>query len=122
MKLFLDDNRLPAEVNGDIYDEAGWRVVGNYQEFISYVMEEGVPEVVSFDHDLADEHYDIDWYEVYVEGLMPATSQPTGLECLKWLVKFCQDTNTPMPKKMLCHSMNPIGKQMIEEHIAKWNS
>jgi len=122
MKLFLDDNRLPSEVVGDIYDEGGWQIVGDYNEFIAFIMEEGVPDVISFDHDLADEHYDIDWYDVYEGGLLPPSSNPTGLDCAVWLFKFCQDTNTPLPSKILVHSMNPIGKMEIEKHIATWTT
>lgn len=114
-KLFLDDNRMPDEVVGDIY-ESGWDLVGTHQEFQTYIMEVGMPDVISFDHDLVDEHYDIDWYEVYVDGLLAPTSAPTGFDCLKWLVNFCKESNMALPT-LLCHSMNPIGKQEIEKYI-----
>ena len=116
MKLFLDDNRTPDEVVGDFYEQDGWVIVANYHEFVSFVMEEGVPEIVSFGHDLAEEHYEIDWWDVYELGVKPVTSEPTGLECLRWLLNFCADSKVSLPV-MLCHSMNPVGREQIQKLI-----
>lgn len=120
MKLFLDDHINPDDVVGDIYEGGGWQVVGNYHEFIAFVMEEGVPEVVSFDHDLVDEHYGIDWCDIYEGGMLASTSEPTGLDCAKWLYDFCHETKTALPMA-LCHSLNPKGREVIERYITKWN-
>jgi hypothetical protein len=60
--LFLDDYRMPkdafAYMHLKIYLDVEWIVVRNYQAFISLIEGKGIPDMISFDHDLADEHYD----------------------------------------------------------------
>lgn len=118
-KLFLDDHRTPEECVGDIYDQGKWDIVGDFDEFQAYIMERGIPDVISFDHDLADEHYDIDWWDVYKEGRLAPTSARTGLDCIKWLYKFCDESDTELPE-CIVHSMNPIGREVINEYIESW--
>ena len=52
-RIYLDDERTP------IY--GGWIVVRNYDEFVKKINELGLNniDVISFDHDLAPEHYEI---------------------------------------------------------------
>lgn len=54
--LYLDDFRDPRDsgyyLNNPIYETLEWVVVRNYDEFVKCVEENGVPEVISFDHDL----------------------------------------------------------------------
>ncbi|MDQ0066004.1 cyclic-phosphate processing receiver domain-containing protein [Chryseobacterium lathyri] len=64
----------------------------------------GLPEMISFDRDLADIHYlkpDSDEY-----------AEKTGYECAKWLIEYCMDHYLDLPK-FYCHSMNPVGKENI---------
>lgn len=118
-KLFLDDHRTPNEFVGDIYDELGWHIVSDYNQFVSYILENGVPDIISFDHDLVDEHYDIDWSAIYISKRLAPTTQPTGLECAIWVYKFCQENKVPLPKAMV-HSMNPLGRKVIQSYIDTW--
>lgn len=57
--LFLDDFRRPEDAFNymglPIYNLEDWVVVKNYYAFISVIQGKGVPEVISFDHDLDDE-------------------------------------------------------------------
>ena len=62
--LFLDDIRNPSDVGNyiraslaELFSKENWIIVRNYKEFCNYIEKKGVPNVVSFDHDLADEHY-----------------------------------------------------------------
>jgi len=59
--LFLDDIRYPVEVyrytKQDVFLRKDWHIVRNYEQFINRILEKGLPEMISFDHDLADEHY-----------------------------------------------------------------
>lgn len=59
--LFLDDVRYPIEAyhytKQDIFLRSDWHIVRNYGQFVSRILEKGLPEMISFDHDLADEHY-----------------------------------------------------------------
>lgn len=110
--LFLDDIRMPKDAFGymnlPIYIEKKWIVVRNYYAFTTLIQNKGVPEVISFDHDLADEHYDYqeqfgnhDIYDIIAEK--------TGYHCAKWLVNYCIDNNKEVPTEILIHSMNPAG-------------
>jgi len=112
-KLFLDDIRTPKSTfeftNNPIY-KTKWVIVRSYDEFVSYIIENGMPELISFDHDLADMHCIMtdmitdDDYDI-MEG-------KTGYHCAKWLINYCMDNNVS-PPDYLVHSMNPIGASNI---------
>ena len=86
-------------------------VVRNFEEFASSIVERGMPSFVSFDHDLADEHYVAMLKESVNYG-----SEKTGYDCAKRLVEYCHDNNLPFPPYVV-HSMNPVGKERIEKYI-----
>ena len=60
--LLLDDDvkRTPSAIYGytqnSVYLEEQWDIVRNYNEFVKYVEDNGVPHIFSTDHDLADIH------------------------------------------------------------------
>ncbi|WP_294302925.1 cyclic-phosphate processing receiver domain-containing protein [uncultured Chryseobacterium sp.] len=107
--LFLDDIRYPKNAypytKQEIFQKEGWYIARNYQAFVDRILEKGLPEMISFDHDLADEHYLEPNSREYVEK--------TGYDCAKWLVEYCMDHCLDLPE-YYCHSMNPVGKQNIE--------
>lgn len=101
-KLFLDDMRKAPDNT--------WDVVRSYDEFTQYIEKNGVPDIISFDHDLGLEHYPIFEenpsamtipYETYKEK--------TGYHCAQWLIQ-----RGILPSKYFVHSMNPVGKKNIE--------
>lgn len=55
-ELFLDDIRTPNAVYSSPYD-GGWTIVRGYEEFVNAIQKYGVPDIISFDHDLEIEHY-----------------------------------------------------------------
>ncbi len=59
--LFLDDMRIPEAVfkyiGDDRYINNDWVIVRSYNEFTKHIRKHGIPETISFDHDLADIHY-----------------------------------------------------------------
>jgi hypothetical protein len=84
-----------------------WVVVRNYDEFVKIIIEKGMPEMISFDHDLADEHYDFNKpYGDYKEK--------TGFHCAKWLINYCIDNKMELPAVILIHSANPAGSANIK--------
>lgn len=107
--LFLDDIRYPLDAyhytEQDMFLREDWHVVRNYAQFVSRILEKGLPEMISFDHDLADEHYLEQDSQEYVEK--------TGYDCAKWLIEYCMDHDAELPE-FYCHSMNPVGKENIE--------
>jgi hypothetical protein len=112
-RLFLDDIRQPETCatympSPEMYVEENWDVVRDYKQFVNYIEENGVPDVISFDHDLADIHYDpTTWTEGFVY------KEETGYDCAKWLLQYCVKNKIPVPEYHV-HSMNPIGKKNIE--------
>ena len=57
--LFLDDVRQVMDTfhytKHPVYTEDNWDVVRNYNEFCNYIQDNGVPALISFDHDLGGE-------------------------------------------------------------------
>lgn len=83
-KLYLDDLRSVPQ---------GFIGVRSYAEFVTYIETNGLPDFISFDHDL---------------GL-----QENGFDCAKWLVNYCLDNEMELPD-FTVHSQNPVGKKNIE--------
>jgi len=117
--LFLDDYRIPkdafAYMHLKIYLDVEWIVVRNYQAFIALIEGKGIPDMISFDHDLADEHYDkeIVQGQTYDE-IYELFDEKTGYHCAKWLINYCIDNNKEIPARILIHSMNPAGTMNIK--------
>lgn len=111
--LFLDDERSPKSAYGymhlPIYLQAEWIIVRNYCDFISLIQNNGVPNLISFDHDLADEHYRMLDFNYDAPNL-----EKTGYHCAKWLIDYCLDNNKELPKQIIIHSMNPYGSENIK--------
>ena len=84
-KLYLDDVRNPKT--------NGWTIVRNYEEFVKHIEENGLPDEISFDHDLGE---DI----------------KTGYDCAKWLCNYCWTNGIPIPTYNV-HSANPVGRDNI---------
>ncbi|MCJ7934809.1 MAG: hypothetical protein MUW56_14605 [Chryseobacterium sp.] len=106
--LFLDDIRYPVEVyhytKQEVFLRKDWHIVRNYEQFVNWILDKGLPEMISFDHDLADEHYLKQDSQEFVEK--------TGYDCAKWLIEYCMDKYLDLPQ-CYCHSMNPVGKGNI---------
>lgn len=119
--LFLDDIRMPYQVGDYIspslagdYRTKDWKIVRNYQEFTRYIKKHGLPQLVSFDHDLAAIHYDPKtWAESF------SYKEETGMDCAKWLVDYCILNKLKFPE-YLVHSQNPIGKENIISYLENY--
>ena len=116
--LFLDDAREPKDVKWLDLPPYHWVVVKTVNEFINTVMSKGIPETVSFDHDLAQEHYD-EYTVAHDERMLSRGTiryhifkEKTGYDAAKWLAEECVARNTPIPEYFI-HTLNPIGKENI---------
>jgi hypothetical protein len=90
--LFIDDERMPPEVNATATDV--FHIVRNYDDAVKYVTEHGVPQFISFDHDLG-------------KGL-------TGYDFAKWLCEYIIDNNLRSDCfEYYVHSQNPVGAKNI---------
>ena len=123
-KLFLDDVRRPETtyhyMGLAVFNASDWIIVRNYYAFITLVEKKGLPDVVAFDHDLADVHYkqqDFDYADENVEK--------TGYHCAKWLIDYCIDNEKELPHEIIVHSMNPSGsaniKSLFDTYIKVYN-
>jgi hypothetical protein len=99
-KLFLDDVRTPPDTT--------WHVVRNYDAFVKWMERNPTPEVISFDHDLAFEHYPFADPNPTQEFRYGQYKEKTGYEAAKW----CVD-NDRLPATAIVHSLNPVGAQNI---------
>lgn len=109
--LWLDDVRNPQQYlakkptsntlirNQDFYNrlfskyDVDFVWVHNFDEFTSYIMKNGLPQFVSFDHDLG-------------KGLQK------GYDCAKWLISYCKQVGKKLPM-FFVHSANPNGQREI---------
>jgi hypothetical protein len=122
MKLFLDDIRMPQEAKNlvpvqynSLYLQDDWSIVKSYKEFIRWIEFHGVPELISFDHDLADIHYEVNFSDWEFTSDQLGVEE-TGLDCAKWLVDYCLDNGQTLPK-YLVHSANPAGRKNIQSYL-----
>lgn len=93
-KLFIDDSRTPGQFYG--FGLANkWDKVKTYNEAIEYFEKNGIPDFISFDHDLGEEK--------------------TGYDITKWLINQVLDGKLNFPKnfKFFVHSSNIVGKENI---------
>ncbi len=111
--LFLDDFRQPKDAfklwGVNIYSpdsDVRWIAVKNAQEFYETINRLGVPQIVSFDHDLADEHYDQRTWN------SEERTPPDGFDCAKMLLRTIQESDTLIPEIHI-HSQNPVGSKRI---------
>lgn len=117
--LYLDDFRSPKQsyqiTNHKAYLFYDWVVVRNYEEFVDKIIKFGIPDICSFDHDLADEHYNPDLYgsETYDE-VYDTFESKTGFDCAKWLINYCIDNNLKLPRSIMIHSQNIAGSANIK--------
>ena len=126
--LFLDDNFTPEQianlpktpvVNKSKYRNFNWLITKTYDEFVKIITENGLPEYVSFDHDLAPEHYEMvlnddNWNKSddEIEIDYSLFQEKTGWHAAKWLIKYCNKEKQELPI-CLVHSQNSVGHKNI---------
>lgn len=91
MKLFIDDMRDPPN--------DGWVVVRSSDAAINHVEQHGMPDFISFDHDLGGDD--------------------TTMVFLKKLYEIASLNNLKPPEYQI-HSANPIGKLNIQSFMESW--
>lgn len=122
--LFLDDERIPLDcatymssfkVDCKIYHQP-WEIVRSYSQFKEIIERKGLPNLISFDHDLADnwklrESLDPkEWFDA------KENREYTGMDCAKWLVQYCEEKDFLLPK-FVVHSANPVGRENIKSYL-----
>jgi len=93
--VFIDDERFPVDETNVI--------IRSYDEFVKYVNEFGIPDVIHFDHDLGD-------------------NQPTGYDIAKFIVDCDLDGVNTIPDgfTFFIHSQNTTGAKNIKELLINY--
>jgi hypothetical protein len=116
--LYLDDVRTPTETLPGYHP---WNVVRNYNEFVDWITENGIPDLISFDHDLAKEHIDDYFSQFAREGYQIPSyenyKEKTGLDCARWLCETYSQPNSIPLSQCVVHSHNPVGTRNIHSYI-----
>ena len=114
---FLDDERMPHNVKWVELPLVEWTIVRNYEQFVDTITRKGVPNYITFDHDLAESHYQ----EIINTGKFTYENhkEKTGFACAQWLVEYCRQKDLDIPKYSV-HSMNPIGKANIINYLENY--
>ena len=92
MPLYLDDLRPTPK---------GFDRVYSYEEFVPYLERKGLPDFISFDHDLGEDL--------------------SGYDCAKYLVAYCLEHQRSLPDYQV-HSQNPVGRENIERLLENFKS
>jgi len=138
--LFLDDVRRPEDacvpgvrrkdldivVTTSLLDLTNttsdeWVIVRTYDEFELMLNSEGIPEKVSFDHDLHISHIKYFFKETVLSGIIEYTNLTvkTGYHCAQLLVKECKRLNVPLPECYV-HSANDVGSSNIQNVLKQF--
>lgn len=118
--LFLDDTRYPTNNTDEIsafditrnpyYQTVEWVIVRSYLEFIETIEKNGIPDIISFDHDLKDEHYiHYSTYTVYTNEIDYNVVKETGWHCAKWFLEYFINNKYDKFPEILLHTQNKIG-------------
>ena len=97
--LWLDDMRNPfdTEMNwvekyiSNFNGETIW--AKNYYDFVEWITENGLPDIIAFDHDLG--------------------CSKSGHDAAKWLIDYCIDNKCNTPDWVV-QSSNPPGRENID--------
>jgi ASC-1-like (ASCH) protein len=134
--LFLDDLRKPEHAyiypkrNGagliietqslkhvSNVDNDNWIVVRNYDDFVKTIEEKGLPDVVSFDHDLHEEHIKHYYSVTEKTGIIEYGNLKvkTGKHCAEYFVQKYKELCPTYIPHVYVHSANQWGAQEIRK-------
>lgn len=141
MNIFLDDIRQPEDVlqyqihlnkQPIIIDERlfgfneNWKIVRNFNEFKTLLDSVDIDtiDLISFDHDLADEHYTpFEYWDDYEASKKYQESkqytEKTGLHCAQYLAEKCREEGKLLPD-FTVHSQNPVGFDNILYYLLNY--
>jgi hypothetical protein len=116
--LYLDDERTPISEPPTGYEP--WVVVRNYNDFKAWIDLNGMPDYVSLDHDLAEEHMQ-DYYKYQFNGIAAINyndfKEKTGMDCARYMIEFAMNNKVSLPRLVGVHSHNPMGAVNIQSLV-----
>lgn len=107
-KLFIDDERNPMDVKWGAWEDQAsyrdmdWIIARDWPEVIELIYHIGMPDLISFDHDLGE-------------------GKSTGYDIAKSLVELAIDTpdrhSFSDDFRFMIHSKNPVGAENIRHYL-----
>jgi hypothetical protein len=102
--LWLDDSRDPMKNDWLVFSPIGKDVnvswVTSQLEFQDWIMINGLPDAICFDHDLG-------------------TGNGDGYECAKWLCRYCDMKKIKLPAYAM-QSANTVGRENIDCYLKNY--
>jgi hypothetical protein len=135
MNFFLDDLRNPNDAYLHLDDVASktslvehsgihqndWVIMRTYDEFVKCITYLGLPNTVSFDHDLDEEHIKHYFMVTQDIGIVEYGNlkEKTGKHCAEYLVQEWKKQGKPKQIKTFVHSANMWGGQNIKNVLTE---
>lgn len=136
MFLFIDDVRNPKDawiyprrdennflITGKSLERVSgipngnWDIVRSYKEFVTYIENKGMPDVISFDHDLSDEM--MRYYHTVTsktgEINYDDITTKSGKDCAEYLIDKWKASGKVKTPVCYVHSANRWGAANIKE-------
>lgn len=126
--LWLDDYRDPFKSNwirdfSPIGENVNIQWVKSFNEFVDWVLNNGLPDAVCFDHDLGFEHikyyFNNGGHQNPPDPSRGEFKEKTGYDASKWLCEYCNDNNLKFPLYGI-QSSNEVGKENIDMYIKNY--
>lgn len=128
--IWLDDLRNPFEKDCTDWLDKGSPIeqpyetiwAKSYEEFTKWILKNGLPAAVLFDHDLGEDVA----REKVAKGMPKKKARQqnkvakSGMDAAKFLVEYCLDNKLPLPKYNI-QSRNPAGKENINGLLLSFN-
>jgi hypothetical protein len=136
MNLFLDDIRFPKDawiyprrddkkqiISGKSLEKisgipnGNWDIVRTYDQFVDYIEKNGIPDVISFDHDLSDEMMRYYYVVTSKTGIIDYDDITTksGKHCAEYLIDKWNESGRIKTPTCYVHSANQWGAKNIKE-------
>lgn len=98
--LFLDDERDPSHVTWMNIHPGPWVIIRTQADFERHVLENGMPDTISWDNDLGD-------------------GMGEGRFCARWLVDRILDGSVAYNPHFTftVHSQNPVASEWITQYL-----
>ncbi len=108
--VFVDDRKFP-KVKLEGY--GNWIWLKSYVDLVEYLSYRGIPEYISFDHDLHEEH-ERDFERNELAGIAAIEYEgfehATGLRCIQYLCEFAELNGLPLQTIGIhCANERPMG-------------
>jgi hypothetical protein len=96
-----------------------WEIVRSYDQFVAMIESRGIPQIVSFDHDLHPEHMDHYFDVTSKTGKIhyDELKIKTGKHCAEFLVDKLKNLGDDVNIKTFVHSANRWGAEQIRKTL-----